>query len=291
MEFGSTGYDGLDQLREFHATYPAAPKPKDPVPTQATGALKSKVYKHLPHCKSARFALALPASHFSLPNALSNPHSLIPTHKDVPQCRRQLAHYQELLQERGAVSLFDAKGAEEGPGKQQPILRNPLRPNEQGDQDCEEGPDTLVGHTIFRWHHFILFRVSAFSDFVQWHQMGLQVEPTVRALELEIFCQAVGALQLLYLPEEQPEEGHKEEEEQAPKSIEVFVQEEVTVQEEPWAGLAGSEEVSWHMSQVWTGQEEHWDGWGLSPVELRDLERNGVDFEAIAASWTGEVDN
>ncbi|KAB5587795.1 hypothetical protein CTheo_8763 [Ceratobasidium theobromae] len=156
-------------------------------------------------------------------------------------------------------------------------------------QDCEEGPDTLVGNTIFCWHHFILFRVSTFSDFVQWHQMGLQVEPTVCALELEIFCQAVGALQLLYPPEEQPEEEQKED--GPPKLIEVFVQEEVTVQEEPWAGLAGSGEVGWHMGQVWTGQEEHWDGWGLSPAELRDLERNGVDFEAMAAKWTGDVDN
>ncbi|KAB5587372.1 hypothetical protein CTheo_9192 [Ceratobasidium theobromae] len=155
-------------------------------------------------------------------------------------------------------------------------------------QDCKEGPDTLVGHTIFCWHHFISFGVSALSDFVQWHQMGLQVEPMVRALELEIFCQAVGALQLLYLPEEQ--QGAEPEEKEPPKSIEVYVQEEVTVQEEPWVNMAGSEEVSWQTGQVWTGEEEHWDGWGLSPAELRDLERNGVDFEAIAANWTGAVD-
>ncbi|KAB5587578.1 hypothetical protein CTheo_8983 [Ceratobasidium theobromae] len=118
--------------------------------------------------------------------------------------------------------------------------------------------------------------------------MGLQVEPTVRALELEIFCRAVGALQLLYLPEDQQGQEEKEE---PPKLIKVFVQEEVTVQEEPWVDQAGSEEVGWHTGQVWAGQEECWDGWGLSPVELRDLERNGVDFEAIAANWTGEVEN
>ncbi|KAB5587304.1 hypothetical protein CTheo_9249 [Ceratobasidium theobromae] len=117
--------------------------------------------------------------------------------------------------------------------------------------------------------------------------MGLQVEPTVCALELEIFCQAVGALQLLYPPEEQQETEPKEKE--PPKSIEVYVQEEVTVQEEPWVNTAGSEEVSWQTGQVWTGEEVHWDGWGLSPAEL-SLERDGVDFEAIAASWMGAVD-
>ncbi|KAB5588310.1 hypothetical protein CTheo_8248 [Ceratobasidium theobromae] len=118
--------------------------------------------------------------------------------------------------------------------------------------------------------------------------MGLQVEPTVRALELEIFCQAVGALQLLYPPEDPQEEEQKEGE--PPKSIEVFVQEEVMVQEKPWLDQVSSEEVGWHTGGVWTGEEEHWDGWGLSPVEPRDLERNVVDFEAIAANWTSAVD-